>query len=106
PEVVIAQLALGKLGAIYTPIFSGFGAEAAATRLQDCSAKLLITCDGIQRRGKLVATKEFADEALALSPSVERVLVVNRAGRSDTPWQPDRDVWWHDLVPAPSAKAE
>ena len=31
PEVVIAQLALGKLGAIYTPIFSGFGAEAVAS---------------------------------------------------------------------------
>ena len=65
PEVVIAQLALGKLGAIYTPIFSGFGAEAVAARLQDCEARLLITCDGIPRRGKLVTTKEFADEAVA-----------------------------------------
>src|ERR671923_2429331 len=86
PEVVIAQLALGKLGAIYTPIFSGFGAEAVAARLQDCEAKLLVTCDGIYRRGKLVTTKEFADEAVALSPSVKKVLVVNRANRTDTPW--------------------
>src|SRR5262252_2277493 len=86
PEVAIAQLALGKLGAIYSPIFSGFGAEAVAARLQDCEARLLITCDGIFRRGKLVTTKEFADEAVALSPSVQKVLVVSRAGRTDTPW--------------------
>jgi acetyl-CoA synthetase len=94
PEVVIAQLALGKLGAMYTPIFSGFGAEAVATRLQDCEAKLLITCDGTPRRGKLVTTKEFADEAVARAPSVEHVLVVNRAHRADTPWHPERDVDW------------
>ncbi|MDQ3811555.1 MAG: AMP-binding protein, partial [Chloroflexota bacterium] len=75
-EVVIAQLALGKLGAIYTPIFSGFGAEAVAARLEDCQARLLITCDGIARRGRLVPTKEHADAAVALAPSVEKVVVV------------------------------
>ncbi len=81
PEVVIAQLAIGKIGAIYTPIFSGFGAEAVAARLTDCEARLLITCDGILRRGKLVPTKEQADAAVASAPSVEHVLVVERAGR-------------------------
>src|SRR5215472_9840262 len=98
PEVVIAQLALGKLGAIYSPIFSGFGAEAVATRLQDCDAKLLITCDGISRRGKPVLTKDFADAAVDLSPSVEKVLVVNRAGRTDTPWNSQRDIWWDEAL--------
>ncbi len=98
PEVVIAQLALGKLGAIYTPIFSGFGAEAVAARLQDAEAKLLITCDGIQRRGKLVPTKDFADEAVALSPSVQNVVVVQRTGRPDTPWTAARDLWWDDVL--------
>jgi acetyl-CoA synthetase len=103
PEVVIAQLAVGKIGAIYTPIFSGFGAEAVAARLQDCEAKVLITCDGIPRRGKLVTTKEFADEALALSPSVEKVLVVNRASRADTPWTDGRDLHWEEALAAQSA---
>jgi len=98
PEVVIAQLALGKLGAIYSPIFSGFGAEAVAARLNDAEAKLLITCDGIRRRGRLVTTKEFADEAVGLSPSVEKVLVVQRAGRPDTPWDESRDIWWDDAL--------
>jgi len=106
PEVAIAQLALGKIGAIYSPIFSGFGAEAVAARLQDCEAKLLITCDGISRRGKPVTTKEFADEAVSLSPGVEKVLVVNRAGRSNTPWHAERDVWWDDALAGQSTEFE
>ena len=106
PEVVVAQLAIGKLGAVFTPIFSGFGPEAVAARLQDCDARVLITCDGIERRGKLVATKEVADRAVALSPSVERVLVVNRLRRADLPWDPRRDVWWHELVAPQPAGAD
>ena len=51
PEAAIAVLAVGKLGAIYTPIFSGYGADAVAGRLADCGAKLLITADGFARRG-------------------------------------------------------
>ena len=46
PETVIAVLALGRLGAIFTPIFSGYGAPAVASRLTDCGARLLITADG------------------------------------------------------------
>jgi acetyl-CoA synthetase len=106
PEVVIAQLALGKLGAIYTPIFSGFGADAVAARLQDCSARLLITCDGFSRRGKLVEAKEVADAAVAQSPTIEHVLVVRRADRGDTPFKPGRDLWWHDTVPPESDEFE
>jgi acetyl-CoA synthetase len=106
PEVVVAQLAIGKLGAIYTPIFSGFGPDAVAARLQDSEARLLITCDGIERRGKLVATKEVADRAVALSPSVERVVVVNRLRRADAPWDSRRDVWWHELIARQPAGAD
>ena len=51
PETVITVLALGLLGAIYTPIFSGYGAPAVAARLVDCEAKLLVTADGFWRRG-------------------------------------------------------
>ncbi|MBI3658934.1 AMP-binding protein, partial [Candidatus Acetothermia bacterium] len=50
PETVIALLACAKLGAIFTPIFSGFGAQAVASRLNDCEATLLITADGFYRR--------------------------------------------------------
>jgi acetyl-CoA synthetase len=97
PEVCIASLACSKVGAIYTPIFSGYAAQAIAARLNDCEAKLLITADGFFRRGSVVRMKETADEAVARAPSVERVIVYQRVGR-DVPWTEGRDVWWHDAV--------
>ena len=97
-ECAIATLACSRIGAIYTPIFSGYAAPAVASRLNDCTARLLITADGFFRRGRVVPLKEVADAAARAAPSVEGLLVVQRAGRTDTPWQPDRDVWWHDLI--------
>jgi len=106
PEVAIATLACSKIGAIFTPVFSGYGAQAVAARLQDCEAKVLITADGFYRRGKLVPMKETADEATDLSPSVQHVIVHARANRSDLPWQAGRDHWWHEIASAQSAECE
>ena len=51
-ETVAAVMACSKLGAIWVPIFSGFGPEAVAARLADAGAKVLITADGTVRRGQ------------------------------------------------------
>ncbi len=102
PEAAIAVLAVGKLGAVYTPIFSGYGAAAIAGRLADCEAKLLVTADGFWRRGKRVEMKAVADEALEMAPSVQRCLVVRRLG-GNVPWHPERDSWWHAAVASVSA---
>ncbi len=95
PEAAIATLAVVRIGAIYTPCFSGYGAQAVASRLQDSEAKVLITADGFQRRGQLVRMKETADEAVAMSPSVKHALVYRRLGR-EVPWTSGRDLWWHE----------
>lgn len=103
PEVAIITLACSKLGAVYTPIFSGFGAEAVATRVQDSEATLLVTADGFTRRGGLVKMKQVADEAAARCPTVRHLLVVRRAGCSVS-WQAGRDVWWHEVTPVASTE--
>jgi acetyl-CoA synthetase len=103
PEVAIATLAVSKIGAIYIPIFSGYAGAAVAERLNLSGARLLITADGFWRRGKPIAMKEVADEAAALAPGVEHVLVVKRLGR-DVPWQAGRDVWWHEALGAQSTE--
>jgi len=102
PEVAIITLACSKLGATYTPIFSGFGAEAVAARVQDCEATLLVTADGFTRRGGLVKMKQVADEAAARCPTIKHLLVVRRTGCSIS-WQAGRDVWWHDVMPGEGA---
>lgn len=97
PETAVATLACSKIGAVFIPIFSGYGAEAAATRLSDCDARLLITADGFFRRGKIVPMKSTADAAAALAPSVEHLLVYRHAG-NEVAWQPERDRWWHEAL--------
>ncbi len=95
PETVVAVLAVSRLGAVFTPIFSGYAAPAIATRLVDCGATMLITADGFLRRGAWVDLKSVADAAVAAAPTVGRVLVVRRAGDAlDVPWTEGRDVWW------------
>ena len=97
PEVVISLLAVAKIGAIFIPLFSGYGAEAVAVRLADAEAKLLICADGFYRRGAVVAMKATADAAAASVPSVEHLLVVQRTG-AEVPWRSGRDTWYHDAV--------
>ncbi|MBA3235036.1 MAG: acetate--CoA ligase, partial [Chloroflexi bacterium] len=97
PELPIAMLACARIGAPHTVVFGGFSAEALSGRINDCGAKVLITADGGYRRGKEVALKGHADEALALTPTIEAAIVVKRTG-TDIPMVDGRDQWWHDLV--------
>jgi acetyl-CoA synthetase len=97
PEAAIATLAVVKIGAVYTPCFSGFGAGAVVSRLSDCDAKALITADGFYRRGQVVKLKEVADEAVAQCPTVETVVIYRRLGR-EIPWTAGRDRWWHEVA--------
>ncbi len=106
PETVAAVLACAKLGAVYLPIFSGYAADAVATRLRDADAKVLLTADGFPRRGAQVAMKETADEAADASPTVEKVIVWSRLGRDDLPWRPERDVRWEELTAQASSSYE
>jgi acetyl-CoA synthetase len=103
-ETVVAVLALGRLRAIYTPIFSGYGHTAVASRLNDCEATVLITADGFLRRGSVVPLKQVADAAVAEAPTVRRTLVVRRLGeRVVVAWDMERDRWWDEaLASAPS----
>lgn len=95
-ECVVAVLAVGTLGAIFIPVFSGYGADAIAGRLRDCDASVLICSDGFYRRGQVVPMKQTADAAADAAPSVRTVIVAERvgAGYAHAP----RDVSWTDVM--------
>ncbi|MEN9711063.1 MAG: acetate--CoA ligase [Actinomycetota bacterium] len=103
PEAVTAMLACARVGAIHSVVFGGFSAEALRSRIEDASAKLVITSDGQFRRGSASPLKPAVDEAVEQTPTVEKVLVVKRTG-GDVTWNADRDIWWHDLVDRQSAE--
>ncbi len=101
PELATAFLAIIKIGGIVLPLFSGYGASAVATRLNDAGAKALVTADGFYRRGRGIAMKAITDEAVAQAPSVIHTIVLQRTG-SQVPWTEGRDHWWHELMPKQS----
>jgi acetyl-CoA synthetase len=80
PEIVVAMLAIIKIGGIFLPLFSGFGAAAIVSRLRDADAKALMTAAGTYRRGKFCPMKLIADEAAAQIPSLRHLVVLNQAG--------------------------
>jgi acetyl-CoA synthetase len=97
PETVVALLAVGRIGGVAVPVFSGYGPAAIATRLRDVGARALVTCDAFPRRGAPVAAKAVADEAVAGSPEVRHLIVVRRLGAS-VPMRSGRDLGWEELL--------
>ena len=113
PEVTSILYGCLKVGAIVVPIFSGFGTEATATRIDDAEPSVLFTGDGFYRRGSEVRLKETADAAIDAAGNVEHTVVYDRLGatpESDPdepiPWDGDRDVTWSEAVGSQSPDYE
>ena len=101
PEIVVALLAIVRIGGVVLPLFSGYGAGAIVSRLADGNAKALLTADGFFRRGQVVPMKPVADEAAAQVPSLQRIIVLQHAG-NPVAMAAGRDAWWHEVVPGQS----
>jgi acetyl-CoA synthetase len=78
PEQMIAMLACARIGAVHSVVFGGFGAAALNMRIQDASAKVVITADIGMRRGKTIQLKSIVEEAIIDCSSVEHVIVLRR----------------------------
>ncbi|MCK4547139.1 MAG: acetate--CoA ligase, partial [Candidatus Eisenbacteria sp.] len=104
-ELPIAMLACAKIGAIHSVVFSGFSPIAFAERMNDCEAKVAITCDFFYRRGTKVALKEQIDDAMKTAKTVKHVIVYKRTG-DDVPWTEGRDHWWHEITKEHPAECE
>jgi acetyl-CoA synthetase len=105
PEIVVALLAIAKIGGIILPLFSGYGAGAIVSRMVDAEAKALFATDGAFRRGKPVEMKSIADEAAEQIPTLKNMIVLKRTGQAIN-MKEARDHWWHDVVPSQSAVCE
>jgi len=105
PEAAIAMLACARIGAVHSVVFAGFSATSLADRIEDCSAKMVLTSDGNFRGNKSIPVKEVVDEALARTSSIEKVIVLNRTGIEIT-MEEGRDIWWHEAIEGVSEKNE
>jgi len=80
PTAAAVMLACARIGAVHNVVFAGFSSEALAKRLEQSEAKAVFTADRGLRGGKFIPLKSVVDEAVKLSPSVEKVFVMDRTG--------------------------
>src|SRR5215470_623276 len=100
PEAVMAMLACARLGVVHSVVFGGFAANELATRIDDCTPKLVLTASCGIEPGRVVKYKPLLDQAIELAThKVERCLVFQR-------WQEPaslvkgRDLDWNEAVAA------
>ena len=98
PEQVIAMLACARIGAVHSVVFGGFGAQALATRLNDASARVVITADIGYRRGKRIPLITIVEEAVIDAPSVERIVLLRRQRDHPVDIHPERETDFHALM--------
>ncbi len=106
PELAVAMLACARIGAPHSVIFGGFSAQAIADRVEDADSRVIVTCDGAWRRGKLVPLKDNVDEAVALlrgrgRQPVEHVLCFGRCHNAISWGELDR--CWNEEMEKASA---
>ncbi|MBC7473050.1 MAG: acetate--CoA ligase [Candidatus Sericytochromatia bacterium] len=102
PELVIAMLAVVKIGAAHSVVYGGFSSESLASRIQDAKSKVLITADGGWRRGKITDLKKIANEAMSRSATIQSCITVRRTSQ-EVYMESGRDYWYHDLANHPVA---
>ena len=101
PELVIAMLAIVKIGAMHSVVYGGFSTEALHSRIEDAQSKVLITGDGGWMNNKIVELKKITDEAVDRAHEVVKSVIVLKRTGHDIEMKAGRDHWWHELAARP-----
>lgn len=85
PEAIAAMLAVARLGATHSVVFSGFNTTALKDRIIDTQAKFVITTDAAFYRNKNIVPKNVVSEAInqigkdaSQENFVKKVIVIKR----------------------------
>ena len=106
PEAAAAMLACARIGAIHSVVFGGFSPSSLKDRILDARCSVLITADESIRGGKRIGLKANAETALEDCPGVHTVICVRHGSAENVPWNPERDLWYHEAVAEASPKCD
>ena len=98
PQLPVAMLACARIGAVHSVVFGAFSPDSLRNRINDSACKVLITQDtGVRGTKQNIPMKTNADKAVAETPSIEYVVVVQRTGET-VEMVNERDLWWHEVM--------
>lgn len=82
PVSAFFMLACARIGAIHSVVFGGFAAKELASRIDDCTPKLIITASCGLEPGKVIKYRPIVDEAIGMTTkpenqnkSIKRIIV-------------------------------
>lgn len=96
PEVAVAMLACAHVGAVHSVVFAGFSADSLRDRIKDCGSKLVITADGVSRKGSILDLKSVVDEARQGMDGILNIVLKHAA--NPVKMREGRDIWWHEAL--------
>ena len=98
PEAVVAMLGCARLGVIHSVVFGGFAPQELATRIDDCTAELIVTATCGLEPNRTVEYMPIVDQAIELaSHRIEKVILLQRNEHLVDPL-PGRDIDWHEAM--------
>ncbi|OWJ63663.1 propionyl-CoA synthetase [Inquilinus limosus] len=100
PEAVIAMLACARLGAVHSVVFGGFAAPELASRIDDCTPKLVVTASCGIEASRVIPYKPLLDAALGLAKHTVPATVVLQRPQCEAAMTSGRDHDWAALEAA------
>jgi propionyl-CoA synthetase len=98
PEAVIAMLACARIGAIHSVVFGGFASDELASRIDDSTAKILVTASCGFEPGRTVEYKPLVDEALKKAKhKIEKLILFQRKGH-EVKLNSSNELDWQEVV--------
>ena len=77
-EAIIAMHACLRLGAIHSVVFAGFSAQSLKDRIEELDSTLVITADGLIRKGEIVKLLFTVNEAISGRKSRTKIICFDR----------------------------
>ena len=106
PQLPVAMLACARIGAVHSVVFGAFSPDSLRNRINDSACKVLITQDtGVRGTKQNIPMKTNADKAVAETPLIEHVVVVQRTGET-VAMVNERDLWWHEAMATAEAECK
>jgi propionyl-CoA synthetase len=94
PEAAIAMLACARLGAVHSVVFGGFAAAELATRIDDCTPKVIVSASCGIEINRVVPYKPLLDEAIRIANHKPKRCIVLQRPQAEAAMTPGRDIDW------------
>ncbi|MCB9942766.1 MAG: propionyl-CoA synthetase [Geminicoccaceae bacterium] len=94
PEALVAMLACARLGAIHSVVFGGFASNELATRINDCTPKVIVASSCGIEPGRVIAYKPLIDKAIEMAVHKPQTTIILAREQAAAELVEGRDFDW------------